>query len=110
VNLERALPPGECNEPRWDYGIGIASSPGDALIWVEVHPASSTGNVDEVLRKLGWLKTWMRGDAPAPWQLPRRFVWLATGRVAFRSGSPHMYRVAQKGLLFRAGHLDLDRF
>jgi len=110
VNIEEALSSGQPDEPRWDYAIGIESLDNDTAIWLEVHPASSTRHVGEVLRKLGWLTTWVQRDAPALWQLPRRFVWLATGRVAFRSGSPHTYRVAQKGLLFRAGQLDLDLF
>jgi len=110
VNLEEVLPPGQTNEPRWDYGIGIGSSRSDAVVWLEVHPASSTGHVDEVLRKLGWLRTWMSRDAAALAELPRHFVWLATGSVSFHGGSPQMKRVAQNGLLFRARQLDLDRF
>ena len=110
VSLERALPPGQPNEPRWDYAIGLVSSPNDTVVWLEVHPASSTGNVGEVLRKLGWLKTWIAQDAPALSQLRRHFVWLATGRVSFHSGSPQMKTAAQSGLLFRARQLNLDRF
>lgn len=110
VNLEHALPPRQPNDPRWDYAIGIAGLPRDAVLWLEVHPASSTGNVAEVLHKLAWLKTWMQGNAPALWRLGRRFVWLATGRVAFRPGSPQRLKVAQHGLVFRARQLDLDQF
>jgi hypothetical protein len=66
--------------------------------------------VGEVLRKLGWLKTWIAQDAPALSQLRRHFVWLATGRVSFHSGSPQMKTAAQSGLLFRARQLNLDRF
>jgi len=102
VDLEKALP----SQARWDYCIGVARNRGACqAIWLEVHPAFHR---DEVFRKLAWLQAWLPAGAPALFQLPRCFVWLASGRVPFRSGSPQMKQIEQKGLLFRAGRLDLD--
>lgn len=109
VNLEEALSPSGPGDPRWDYGIGVARRAGDLALWLEVHPASSAHHLEEVRRKLDWLKKWLRVEAPALESLPPRFVWLASGSVCFHSGSPQRRRIAQFGLLFRAGRLDVDR-
>ena len=99
------------NDPRWDYVIGLARNTDDdddVAIWLEVHSASSTGNIDEVLWKLTWLWSWLTNYVPRMKQLRGKFVWLASGRVNFRSGSPQMLRIAQRGPVFRAQRLDLD--
>jgi hypothetical protein len=47
----------EPNEPRWDYGLGLSTAAGEEfLLWMEPHPASSTGKVQKMLDKLNWLK------------------------------------------------------
>ena len=110
VDLDTALMPVYPQAPRWDYGIGIArGSAKDLVVWLEVHSASSLRNLTEVLRKLEWLRDWLGSDAPALRSLPSSYVWLASGVVAFRSGSKHARRIAERGLLFRARQLDLDR-
>jgi len=52
---------GPINDARWDYGIGIQKGKPWTL-WVEVYPAD-TSNVDEVLKKLTWLKDWLAHSA-----------------------------------------------
>jgi len=113
VNVDTALSSMYPSDPRWDYLIGMvqrqARSADLLFLWVEVHPASSH-HVDEVIRKLGWLKSWIAREAPAIRGAPSRFVWLASGRVGFRAGSRQMRTIAQKGLLFRSKRLSLDSF
>jgi hypothetical protein len=100
VNLEQALRLRHPNEPIWDYGVGLRSAQNsDHVKWIEVHPASSS-HVDEVLKKLVWLRSWLRHSAPALEALPREFVWVALGKVALQKGSPQMRRIAQAGLRF----------
>src|SRR2546421_1800900 len=61
LTLSQAFP----NERRWDYAIGVKHDRStDAVIWIEVHPASSTGEVENVIAKLDWLKNWTTGNAP----------------------------------------------
>jgi len=110
LNLERALARSQAREPRWDYGIGLGAGGKDIVVWLEVHPASSTRNLEEVSSKLDWLRAWVRSSAPALGRLRARFVWLATGRVCFPCHSPHRKRIAQHGLEFCAHHLDLDHY
>jgi hypothetical protein len=107
VNLDDAFRPAKPNSLRWDYAIGIrGGARADDVAYVEVHPASS-GHVDEMLRKLGWLKTWLAGAGAPLGSLPRRYFWVASGSVALRKGSPQALRIAQQGLQFPTEHLNL---
>ncbi len=57
INLDAAVTTRYPNDARWDYGIGFAvNKQNDRMIWVEVHPAS-TSNVKEIISKLNWLKS-----------------------------------------------------
>ena len=109
VDLDGALRLSHPNDPRWDYAIGITANLGsEVVIWLEVHPASSR-HVDEVLRKLQWLRNWLTDSAPTLKGLRGHFHWVATGTVAFRRGSREEKRIAEKGLRFPVKQLDLDR-
>lgn len=108
VDLDVALREVFPRHARWDYAIGVSvKGRAHQVTWLEVHPASSL-HVDEVLDKLRWLREWMRADAQVLSRLQARFVWLASGSVAFASNSPQRRKIAQQGLLFRAGQLRLD--
>lgn len=108
VNLDNTLRLAYPDAHRWDYAIGIrVNSPKEIVLWVEVHPASSR-HVNEVLRKLQWLKDWLANAAPALERLPGRRRWVASGKISFRRGSREEKRIAQRGLRFPSKHLDLD--
>jgi hypothetical protein len=107
IDLEAALmssPPREQINP-WDYGLGFRENDGrEAAIWIEVHPAS-TSEVTTILKKLEWLRNWLRNEAPELHAMSRRssgescFLWLATpAGVHIRSGSPQARRLQQAGL------------
>ncbi len=100
IDLDQALRPTLPNQPRWDYGIGFKSQYGEVAIWVEVHPASST-HINEVLKKLVWLRDWLRQHAPSLYALTRSdgYYWIATdGAVHITSHSPQRKRLAVEGL------------
>lgn len=89
---------------RWDYGIGYRPAGGaERAIWIEVHPAA-TSNVDEVLRKLGWLLDYLARHAatldaltiPDPTIKP--FVWLSTNGTSIVPTAPQARRLRQAGL------------
>jgi len=108
VNLDYALATMLPDDPRWDYGVGVtARTRSETAIWIEVHPASSH-HVGEVLGKLGWLKNWLRTRAPELDAMPREFVWVASGQVAFQANSPQRRRLATQGLRFAGSHLCLS--
>jgi hypothetical protein len=87
------------DEPRWDYAIGHQPSnyTGETVYWIEIHPASS-GEVDVVLRKLAWLRTWLCTSAPKLDALRREFIWISSGKTSFTLTSPQQKRFAQQGL------------
>jgi len=100
VNLEQALKPQFPNSPLWDYSIGLQKNNQAFVIWVEVHPAN-TSNVEEVLKKLEWLKGWLKQNAPDLWKLTRSkdgYYWVATDGVHITRDSPQARRLSKAGL------------
>lgn len=74
--LDEALVKADPDGNRWDYGIGLPPlhGRGESVVWLEVHHAAS-GEADTVIKKLEWLKIWLREQAPRLDALPRKFVW-----------------------------------
>ena len=77
VALDDALRTADPHGNRWDYGIGLpaADGRGETVLWLEVHHAAS-GEAQTVLKKLEWLRRWLREQAPRLDAMPRKFVWL----------------------------------
>ena len=89
---------------RWDYGVGYRQTrSGESAIWVEVHGAVSD-EVGTLVRKVTWLKNYLKQSAPALWQLTLkspdtlRFVWLGTKSVHLPKNSPAYKRLNQAGI------------
>lgn len=101
VDMDSALREIYPNEPRWDYAVGIKHDPNtDKAIWIEVHPASSTAEVNTVIAKLHWLKSWAADVVPDLLSLTREYIWIATGSIAFSQDSPQRKRLASAGIRF----------
>jgi hypothetical protein len=77
IALDESLKAQYPNAPRWDYGIGLQENKVERIAWVEVHPATSS-EVDAVLKKLAWLKTWLAQHADPCHKTPATFHWVAT--------------------------------
>jgi hypothetical protein len=100
VNLDKALQGVKqyANVPRWDYGIGLNRNNGEVAIWVEVHPAR-LGEIDAVLKKFEWLKTWLDNDGVALKAMTRNeFFWVSSGSINFTPNSPKAKQAASQGL------------
>lgn len=84
------------DDNRWDYALGYAGR----AYFVEVHPAYP-GEVKAVLKKLEWLKTWLRRDAPGLERIKAKnaFHWIASGRVDIPSTTREYKQAAQAGLV-----------
>lgn len=83
-------------EARWDYVIGY----GQHAYFVEVHSAE-TSEVKMVLAKLGWLRNWLKTQAPELAKMKssvNTFVWIPSGRVNILPSSPQAMRLNQSGL------------
>lgn len=103
VDLDSALQESLPNDPRWDYGIGVAGTNGKECIhWIEVHPATE-GDVKEVLKKHCWLREWLHQHAPALLRMTacaKGYAWVATKSVGFHQGSPRARQLAAQGVSF----------
>jgi hypothetical protein len=109
IDLERSLRGrgGYHHANLWDYGIGYRYGRHQLAIWIEIHPANS-GQVDLMIRKLRWLKQWLREHARdldlltelTKAQLPGfDYCWIATDAgVHIRQGSPQDHRLRREGL------------
>jgi len=109
VELDGTLRAAFPNANRWDYGVGFAQSRSkEVAVWVEVHSATE-GEVEVILRKLLWLKNWLRNSASSLNQLTERtdgssaFFWVATD--AGVSITPK----SRKAKLLQQAGLDLPR-
>lgn len=105
VNVDAALQAAQPNAARWDYVVGERQGQQECLHWIEVHPASSTGNIDEIKAKLSWLGSWMAGTPLAKYK--RQIVWIASGKTTFNQRHPAIRALAQRGLQFAGSHLKL---
>ncbi|MEY4909702.1 MAG: hypothetical protein RL260_3420 [Pseudomonadota bacterium] len=103
----------EPTSPRWDYGVGMRSEAGrELLVWLEAHPASSTGEVQKMLDKLAWLKAKLaRPDFDGLRTLEHKvsaYRWLAmTGAIRILPNSREARRLAQAGLSSPQRHVEL---
>lgn len=104
ADIDAALEAFHPNASRWDYVVAQKSSPRnrEELVWLEVHPASSSSSVDEVERKGIWLTRWIAGTPLANYQ--RQLIWLASGKAVFTSRSPELKALANRGIRFVGRH------
>ena len=105
VDIEKALKPTQPQAHTWDYLVGVQEGNVTRIHWIEIHPASSTGNIAEVTAKMSWLINWMEATPLA--QYPRSVVWVASGKSVFNSRSPGLRKLASRGLKFAGSHLVL---
>jgi hypothetical protein len=95
---------------RWDYGIGVRRQQGkEEVLWVEVHSAA-TSDVKKMVKKLKWLKNWLGTKAPELRRLTAEngYLWIASGGVHIRKGSPQDKRLRKEGLEFPREHLRIE--
>lgn len=62
-----------------------------------MHPAT-TSEVQSVLNKLQWLKTFLRENAPQLNQEPKGFHWVASGKVDILPNSSQARKLAKSGI------------
>lgn len=98
VDIDTCLKNKYPDAPRWDYAFGYQGS----VYYVEVHPASSTGEVETVIKKLAWLRTWRKHNSPALESLSGKsyYHWLATGgAIAITRRSKYYRALAQNKII-----------
>lgn len=108
VDLDAEFAGQEAQSPRWDYGLGIQNSDAaEVAVWLEVHTSTSPREVDQMLRKLAWLKSKLAQPGfaklhhlteAARQQGRQQFIWLTAGAVGIRAGSRDFNKLAVQGL------------
>jgi hypothetical protein len=98
LNTDEAFRPGRDQEPRWDYLLGHENG---KLIAVEPHSAK-TDEINTVINKrraaLLQLQGHLKEDKPIS-----KWLWVASGRVAFPKDSQFQRRLSQYGITFVGG-------
>lgn len=103
VDLDNALAGLYPNARRWDYAIGVEQARRQQVYWTEVHPARDD-QIAVMREKLEWLRQWLRDSGAALNNLPREFVWVASGATAITPSSPRLRALAAQGVVFKGGH------
>lgn len=96
VNIDKCLKTQYPHASRWDYAIGYDGN----AFFVEIQPAD-TSNVDEMIRKVGWLRKWLSESASDLQSLHKCkvFHWIPTGRVRILKGSTQYKKIAKNNLV-----------
>ena len=98
VFIEECLKTAYRDAPLWDYMASYDSK----VYFIEVHPASS-GNVNEVIKKLDWLKNWLKNKATGFLEMKanrRPYRWVTTNGVHITKGSRQAKKIANSGISF----------
>lgn len=91
---------------RWDYAVAYKSR----VYFTEVH-SGFTSDVKKVIKKLEWLKSWLRKKAPGIDQRKAAspFVWIVENGVHIK-GSSHARTLAMSGIRIESVlNLDYDQ-
>ena len=97
LDIDSALLAAQPNAARWDYALMYDGR----VVYLEVHPAASGANINEVLAKVKWLRQWLKTQARALDALPRHtsaFVWVASGKTALLPSGAQRIALANAGL------------
>jgi hypothetical protein len=106
ADIDSALQRHQPNAHRWDYAIAYRHTDRqeDCIYWIETHTANDK-EVEVVLEKLRWLRTWLAGDGFLLNRFERDFVWVSSGATSFTLGAPQLKQFAQLGLQHKGGVL-----
>ncbi len=95
-DIDSAYAQTEGNAARWDYGIELVRGRRKALAFIEVHPASSTRNPDEVVEKSCWLESLLARNSITT---KRKKWWIATGAHIVKPSATAKAKLAQAGVI-----------
>ena len=98
------------NDNAWDYLLET----NEAYPFIEVHPAKSGGNLNEMIAKLKWMKNWiMNHDKFQVLKKEKsRFIWLHTGgfNIQYTPGDPKVRALSSAKIQFSPqGVVNCDR-
>jgi hypothetical protein len=106
--VETALRHREPQANRWDFAIGYrhTNQREDSVYWVETHTGSDD-QIKVVLKKLEWLKNWLKGDGQHLDKFEGDRIWVSSDHTLFTKGSTQVKMLAQKGLIYAGATLQI---
>lgn len=86
-------------DSRWDYVLGY----GGKAYFVEVHPASATNDIDDMIKKAVWLKKWLKEKGAGLLRLPANnsLYWIPSGKYNLLPGAPQSKKLAQHNIIIK---------
>lgn len=95
VDIDSALIHKYPEDNRWDYAIGYEGK----AYFVEIHPAA-TKDVDTMLKKVIWLKNWLKEAAPELKKISAGgvYYWIPSGNCRIKSGTREQRKLSQVGI------------
>lgn len=101
IDIDAAYRPAQPNANRWDFAIGYRhTNRADPFVYFAEMHTGSDGEIGVVLRKLEWLKGWLRSGNNRLAGLERDIVWVASGSTSFTKGATQVKTLAAKGLRY----------
>ncbi len=97
VDLDSAFRPSNPRESVWDYCVGISTGKAEEIHWIEIHPAS-TSEIPVVLKKLAWLKQWLREEGTPLRSFPSHYIWISSGKTRLSPTATQRKIIAREGL------------
>jgi hypothetical protein len=96
VDIDSTLIDQYPEENRWDYAIGYEGK----AYFVEIHPAAATKDVDTMLKKVIWLKNWLKEAAPELKKISAGevYYWIPSGNCHMKSGTREQRKLSQVGI------------
>lgn len=93
ADIDTCLARQQPQSPRWDYVVAYD----ETLHFIEVHPAHSS-EVNAVIKKKEWLRSWLRHTELGKLKASNRFHWVSSGKIAITPNSRQMRAAVQYGL------------
>ena len=110
VDLDNDLLERYPRDNRWDYVVAYNSGNKTSLFFIEVHPACSGSNANDVVAKKLWLDNWLATEGQRlikyTQNLEKCFCWVATGKI-LPHDSPSYRKVLKKGIRGPVARLEI---
>lgn len=108
ADVDTALQRKEPQANRWDFAIGYqhTNHNDEFIYWVETHTGSDD-QIKVVLKKLLWLKTWLKASGKNLTPFACDFLWVSSGYTFFTKGSRQVKELAQKGIIYSGSRLSI---
>lgn len=93
--------PAHASANRWDFAIGYqhTNRVDEVIYWVETHTGSDA-EIKTMLKKLAWLKAWLRSEGRPLTAFKGEYFWAPSGATSFSKGAKQVKALASLGLLY----------